>query len=284
MKAIYLVLAVGLALPVTAAEVPAVKPIEKPVVKPIVVPFELLRSGHMAVMIKVNGKGPYRVIFDTGAPVNLLNNKLAKEADLLKDAPQSSLPFGLGKMAQVMVKEMEVGTEKTADQPALVMDHPLVELMAKKLGPLYGIVGFPFFARYKMTIDYQAQTLTLAPNGYKPADVMKSLEAMMFQLLAGGGSQAEKVLSPAAQWGLTARKTEDDEAGVLVKQVLPGSAAAEAGLKVGDRLLTIDGRWTDTLADLYEVVGHIKPGVAVSVSIKRDSKEMELKVKPRAGL
>jgi hypothetical protein len=283
MRAIYLVLALGLALPVTAAEAPAVKPIEKPAVKPIVVPFELLKSGHMAVMIKVNGKGPYRVIFDTGAPVNLLNNKLAKEAELLKDAPQSSLPF-LGTIAQVTVKELEVGTEKTADQPALVMDHPLVELMAKKLGPLYGIVGFPFFGRYKMTIDYQAQTLTLAPNGYKPANVMKSLEAMMFQLMAGGGSQTEKVLSPAAQWGLTARKTEDGEAGVLVKQVLPGSAAAEAGLKVGDRLLTIDGRWTDTLADLYEVASHVKPGVAVSVSIKRDGKEMELKVKPRAGL
>ncbi|HEY7428918.1 MAG TPA: PDZ domain-containing protein [Gemmataceae bacterium] len=284
MRAICLILTAGLVLPVTAAEVPAVKPIEKPAVKLIAVPFELLKSGHMAVMIKVNGKGPYRVIFDTGAPVNLLNNKLAKEAGLLKDVPQSSLPFGLGKIAQVKVKELEVGTEKAADQPALVLDHPLVELMSKKLGPLYGIVGFPFFARYKMTIDYQAQTLTLVPNGYKPADVMKSLEAMMFQLITGGGSQAEKVLSPAAQWGLAARKAGDDEAGVVVKQVLPGSAAAEAGLKVGDRLLTIDGRWTDTLADLYEVVGHIKPGATTPVSIKRDGNEMELKIKPRAGL
>src|SRR5215469_4135059 len=169
-----------LALPALIAEPPAVKPIEKPAVKPVVVPFELLKSGHMAVMIKVNGKGPYRVIFDTGAPVNLLNNKLAKEAGLLEDAPQSSLPF-LGTIAEVKVKELQVGDEKTANQPAIVMDHPLIELMAKKLGPLYGIVGFPFFARYKTTIDYQARTLMLIPNGYKPANVMKSLEATMFQ-------------------------------------------------------------------------------------------------------
>jgi hypothetical protein len=283
MKLAYLVLAVGLALPVVAAEQPAVKPIEKPFVKPIVVPFELLKSGHMAVSIKVNGKGPYRVIFDTGAPVNLLNNKLAKEAGLLEDVPHDTLPF-LGTIAKVKVKEMEVGSEKAANQPALVLDHPLVELMSKKLGPLYGIVGFPFFARYKTTIDYQTQTLTLVPNGYKPADVMESLESMMVQLMLRGGSQAEKVLEPAGQWGLSARKAEDDEAGVVVKQVLPGSAAAEAGLKVGDRLLTIDGRWTDTLADLYEIAGHIKPGVTVPLSIKRDGKEMVLKIKPRVGL
>ena len=88
MKSRYLIsLMCGLCLTLPLlAEPPAVKPIEKPAAKPVVVPFELLKSGHMAVMIKVNGKGPYRVIFDTGAPINLLNNKLAKETGLLKDA------------------------------------------------------------------------------------------------------------------------------------------------------------------------------------------------------
>ena len=37
--------------------------------KASVVKFELLKSGHMAVDVKVNGKGPYKLIFDTGAPV-----------------------------------------------------------------------------------------------------------------------------------------------------------------------------------------------------------------------
>ncbi len=48
--------------------------------KPVTVPFEMLKTKHMAIMIKVNGKGPYRVIFDTGSPVVLLNNKTAKNA------------------------------------------------------------------------------------------------------------------------------------------------------------------------------------------------------------
>src|SRR5690348_15641478 len=158
-------------LPCGLADQPSVKPIEKPVVQPIVVPFETLKSGHMAVKIKVNGKGPYRVIFDTGAPINLLNNKLAKEAELLKGTLTSTLPF-MGTIAEVKVKELQVGSAKAADQFAIVMDHPLVELMSKKLGPLYGIVGFPFFARYRMTIDYQAETLTLVENHYKPENVL----------------------------------------------------------------------------------------------------------------
>jgi hypothetical protein len=287
MKLRYLVLALfglSLALPLSAAEQPAVKPIDKPLAKPVTVPFELLKSGHMAVMVKVNGKGPYRVIFDTGAPINLFNNKLAKETGLLKDVPHSALPF-LGTIAEVKVKNLEVGTVKAeGSQPAIVMDHPLVELMSKKLGPLYGIVGYPFFARYKTTIDYQAETLTLVPSGFKPRNAMQSIESMMTQLLLGGPPQP-KVLSPAGQWGLVAHKPSGDEdPGVIVKEVLPGGAAAAAGLKPGDRLLTIDSRWTDTLADLFEAAGSVKPGTTVPVKIQRGGKEMEVKVKPLAGL
>lgn len=265
------------------ADQPSVKPIEKPTVKPIVVPFETLKSGHMAVNIKVNGKGPYRVIFDTGAPINLLNNKLAKEADLLKNTPKSVLPF-VGTIAEVKVKALEVGGANAVDQHAIVMDHPLVELMSKKLGPLYGIVGFPFFARYRMTIDYQAETLTLVPNDYKPANVLRSMESTLMQLMTAA-DQPAKVLAPAAQWGLMARKkTDDDAAGVDIQTVLDGSAADEAGLKAGDRLLTIDGRWTDSLVDLYEIASHLKPGAAVPLRIQREGKEIDLKIKLRAGM
>lgn len=261
----------------------AEQPSDKPADKPIVIPFETLKTGHMAVMVKVNGKGPYRVIFDTGAPINLFNNKLAKEAGLLKDAPKSLLPF-VGTVAEVTVKELQVGVEKATNQHAIVMDHPLVELMSKRLGPLYGIVGFPFFARYKMVLDYQKETLTLTPNGYKPANVLRALETTMLSL-AAGSSQAPRVLSPAAQWGFTPRKqADDDEAGVTIHEVLAGSAAAAAGLQKGDRLLTIDSRWTDSLKDVYEIAGHLKPGVVVPLRVKRGEKEVALKITPRTGM
>jgi S1-C subfamily serine protease len=93
------------------------------------------------------------------------------------------------------------------------------------------------------------------------------------------------VLAPAAQWGFSATKEEKDEdAGVVVKDVFADSAAAKAGLKAGDRLLTLDGRWTDSVRDLYEAAGYVKAGTAAKVTFLRDGKEKELTIKPGAGL
>src|SRR4051812_23417812 len=164
------------------------------------------------------------------------------------------------------------------------MDHPTVEAISRAFGPIDGIVGFPFFARFKLTLDYQAKTMTLAPNGFKPPDVM---QAMVTAIMAGGmgGSDEPTVLSPAAQWGMLVKKGDgDDEDGVTVTDVLPGGAAAAAGLKAGDRLLTLGGRWTDSLADLYAAAGYVKPGTAAPVVVKRGGKDVTLKVTPRPGL
>jgi len=251
--------------------------------KPVTVPFETLPSGHMTVMVKVNGKGPYKLIFDTGAPLTLINGKLAKESGVLKEAPRGGLLPGLA-AEQVKIKELDVGGLKAEGMQAVVMDHPTVKAISdafeKEAGPIYGIVGFPFFARYKMTLDYQAKTLTFTPNGYKPPDVM---QALMFELMKS--DKGPLMLAPAALWGMVATKADDDEKdGVVLKTVLPGSAAAAGGLKSGDRLLTLDGRWTDTLTDLYTAAGSAKPGKEVVVKVRRDGKELTLKVKPAAGL
>jgi hypothetical protein len=252
-----------------------------PAARPVTVPFELLKTKHMVVHIKVNGKGPYRVIFDTGAPVVLLNNKIAKESGVL---PKNFKPTALqlfGTAGQFPIKTLELGALKADDVPAVVMDHPALEEAAKVLGPLDGIVGFPFFARYSMTLDYQAKQLTFVPNGFKPPDTVQSLLALML----GGDQPAKTILAPAAQWGFVVDKdAADEQAGVPVKKVLPGSAAAAAGLHDGDRLLTLDDRWTDSVADCYAAVGHVKPGTAAKVLIRRSGKEIELTITPRPGL
>jgi len=149
------------------------------------------------------------------------------------------------------------------------------------LGPVEGLVGFPFFARYKMTIDYQAKTITFVPNGFKPPDVMQKMMASLMDR----DRPPPQVLAPAAQWGFKVHKGRgDQEAGVTIQEVLPGSAAAAGGLQAGDRLLSLDGRWTDSVAECYGAAGHVKPGTAAKVVVKRKDKEVELTVKPVAGL
>ena len=258
---------------------PAAEPLSE---KAIVVPFELLKSGHMAVQVKVNGKGPYRLIFDTGAPMNLVTNKLAKDAGVIdpKAKKPGFAPFGT--MGQQEVKTIEVGDARADKMQVVVMDHPTVALLAEAVGPLEGIIGFPFFARHKVTVDYQKKELTLVPNGFVPSDIMETLQK---KLMDASRSKDPPVIASAAVWGLEVDKDKaDEEAGVVVTKVLEGGPAAAAGLKAGDRILTIDGRWTDTLADTFTAASLVKPGREVAVVVKRGDKEVKLTAKPAKGV
>lgn len=262
---------------------PAAKePAPKEAAKPITAPFELLKSRHMAVMVKINGKGPYRLIFDTGAPTNLITNKLAKETGVLgKSDKGSGGLFGMP-MAKSM-DTLELGDVKLEKVQVMVMDHPTVAAISEALGPIDGLIGFPFFARFKTTIDYQKKTLTFEPNGYEPGDALKPL---MDKLMAGSRGKPEPaIVAPAALWGFTVEKSKDDEEpGVTIKEVLAESPAAAGGLKAADRLLTVDGRWTDSVADALTAASLIRPGGAVKLKVKRDGKEMMLSVTPAKGL
>jgi hypothetical protein len=250
--------------------------------RPTTVPFELLRSGHVAVQVKVNGKGPYRVLFDTGAPINLFNNKVARQAGLLDKVELPALPL-FGAAGEVKIKRLEVGGQVAGGVPAMVMDHPTIEAISRVLGPVDGLVGFPFFARFKTTIDYKARTLTFEPNGFQPPDVLR---ALVTAVMSGvGDADQARVLTPAAQWGLeAARDSSDESAGIVVKQVMAGGPAARAGLRAGNHLLTVDGRWTDTVADLFAAAEKIKPGTEIKVRYRRDGRERESRIKPVPGL
>jgi len=252
--------------------------------QPVSVPFELLTTKHIAVKVMINGKGPYRVIFDTGAPVLLLNNKVAKASGVLDKNARPPLFSLFGATGEAKIKTLEIGGLKATDVPTVVMDHPTLELVSKFLGPIEGIVGFPFFARYKMTIDYQAQRLTFVPNGYEPPDVMRAIMDTVMAM-AGDKPRPPKVLTSAAQWGMLLHKDDNDtEEGITIQAVLPQSAAIQAGLQAGDRLLTLDSRWTDSLADAYQAAGQVKPGTSAKVTVRRAGRELDLTVRPRPGL
>src|SRR5215208_5143131 len=154
---------------------PAKKEPAKKDEKPIVVPFELLKSRHMAIQVKINDKGPYRVIFDTGAPTNLINNKVAKESGVLdKNKKEPGGLFGAS-MGAKTIKKFEVGGVVLEGMPTMVMDHPTVAAIAEAIGPVEGLIGYPFFGRYKMTIDYEKKELTLIPSGHVPGDTMQAM-------------------------------------------------------------------------------------------------------------
>ncbi len=268
------------------APCPAQEP-AKPDAKPVTVPFKLLPSRHMLLDVKVNGKGPYKLIFDTGAPLNLLSSRVGKESGATKRKKAGGgFGFGLfGGVSQVEVDRLEVGGLTAEDLPAVVMDHPTVRAISDafedEYGKIEGIVGFPFFGRFATTIDYQRKQLTFKPTDYKPGDFLND---MTRSILAAGDKQGQpRVVGAAGLWGFSVRPADDDGPGVVVKEVYRDGPVAAAGLKAGDRMLTLDGRWTDSVADAYLAASLVKPGRSAAVVVKRDGKEVKLTVTPTKG-
>ena len=263
----------GLVPALIAQDVPPAKSLK------VTLPFELVASNHMVVEAKINDKGPFRLIFDSGAPVSLLGNKAAEESGTIaKGAPRS---FLMAMRGEGTIKELEVGDLKAKDIPVIILDHPTLKALGGFLGrPLDGIIGFTFFARYRTTIDYQAKLMTLEPVDFEVRDILKELP----ERLAGPKVAKRRVLAPSGLWGLTLGDPLDSGAGVAIKTVRPGSPAEAAGLKVGDVLTTLDGRWTSSTADAYAAANGATPGQAVEVVVLRDGQELKLQVKPVGGI
>lgn len=248
---------------------------------PIVVPFQMLPSNHMVVEAKFNGKGPYRMIFDLGAPVTLLSNKAATAVKAIgKNAPRSIFMSTRG---EGHVDTVELGALKAKDLPVIVMDHPaLTALSGFFEKPIEGIIGYTFWARYKMSIDYKAKELTFTPVKFQVRNLMKDLPTQ----LAGPKVAKKIVLEPHALWGLVLgdASSSGSEMGLPIKTVYAESPASIAGLKPGDRLTTLDGRWTTTIADAFHAAARATPNQAVEVVVLRDGKEVAVKVTPRDGI
>lgn len=74
----------------------------------------------------------------------------------------------------------------------------------------------------------------------------------------------------------------DKAQGVLVQDVLKGGAGEDAGLKVGDVILTVDGKNVNAANELQTIIGQKRPGETASLKVFRDGKSMEMSVTLKA--
>ncbi len=82
-------------------------------------------------------------------------------------------------------------------------------------------------------------------------------------------------VSPELQEALDLNLSVDQ--GVYVAGVNEGSGGAEAGLKEGDVIVGVDGRETNNVATLQEMVARKRPGDQVEVDFIRDGEKMSAK-------
>lgn len=80
--------------------------------------------------------------------------------------------------------------------------------------------------------------------------------------------------------GAVVRAAESTDAarGVIIDRVEAGGPAAAAGLRVGDHLLSLDGRPVTGVGKFCELVSGVTPGSRVSVEIKRGGQPIRLEI------
>src|SRR5262245_13124088 len=112
-------------IPVSAqekAQAPAAPEIGKTRAK-ATVPFEMLTTNHMMVEARINGKGPYRLIFDLGAPITLLDNRVSEASGVVK--PNTPRSFLFGMRGEAEVDKLQVGDLIATKLPVIILDHPV---------------------------------------------------------------------------------------------------------------------------------------------------------------
>lgn len=252
---------------------------KKPATPTYQIPYRLTDTKHVLVRAKLNGKGPFNFILDTGAPAVFIPNKVAKEIGLKTDAK------GWGEFSTFQI-EGGLTVEKARGRVEDLFQLEGMNGMGLAGVELHGVIGYNILAKYRITYDFTQEKLAFTPLNYSPPDPkgiggggQGGLEMMgtMMKVLAGlMGSKPNFDVESTGMLGVEFAPTEKDAEGVVVKSVLGKSPADQAGLKPGDIIKEIRGSTIEDLADLNRALEKKPAGTKLTITVLRDKKEKEL--------
>ncbi len=123
------------------------------------VPFELLNN-HIYVDVKLDGKGPFRMLCDTGG-ANIITPELSRELGLKSEGALQGR--GVGEKSEdvglVKMKSLGVGDATLANQVFAVF--PMGSFSAVEGIKVNGLIGYEVFKRFVAKVDYEHHLLTL---------------------------------------------------------------------------------------------------------------------------
>jgi hypothetical protein len=122
------------------------------------VPFRLLNN-HVIVDARVNGRGPFPFLVDTGGH-DIITSSTAASLDLQPEGKSQSTGAGdkTATSGYIAIQKLEVGDAALTHQIVLDLDFSPPDVEGIQLG---GMIGVEFFERFVVQIDYGARTLTL---------------------------------------------------------------------------------------------------------------------------
>lgn len=250
---------------------------EKP--KSYQIPYKLTIPKHIVVRAKINGKGPFNLILDTGAPALIVATKAAKKAGVTVDE-NGWATFDRFELEGGLVMPRTVARIETPFQLEGMNGMGLAGL------EIHGLMGYQALAKYRMEIDFTRDKMTWTELDYKPAkplgmgmkggggqgglevfgSVMKTLGSFL-------GRQATPEITLRGFMGMTL--TDGDEH-PKIEDVLEKGPAGAAGLRAGDRLTKVQGRTVTNVADVLRLARRLEPGTKIKLTVVREQETKEI--------
>ena len=260
------------------------------------VPFRLSETKHLLVRAKINGKGPFLFLVDTGAPAVYVAGDTAKQIGLTA-----------GKNGWANVARLEVEGGASVENLPVRMDDPTQLKGMNALGlegaHLDGILGYNLLARFAMDIDVsrlrmiwtrQAILPDDAPDlqaitGGKPVTLPKSM-AQMDNMAGMMPKLMAKLKSETVARGFVGMELLPDKPGgrVQVARALADSPASRAGLQAGD-VIEMAAMGTNPLqtvprnADLLRLARELVAATPLRLQIRRNGATRTLTVRAGTG-
>jgi hypothetical protein len=137
--------------------------------KQVTFPFQLINN-HIYADVKVNGKGPYTFIFDTGG-VNVVTPPIVKELGLKTEGQTAARGGGEGTMQTSFTKVDTLDLSGAQVKNQVFASIPLDGFAHIEGTAMPGMVGFETFRRFVTRIDYGNHTITLIdPKSFDAKD------------------------------------------------------------------------------------------------------------------
>jgi membrane-associated protease RseP (regulator of RpoE activity) len=273
-------LVVHLVIVASAARADEVKPPD-----PIAVPYRLTPTQHVLIRIKLNGKGPFNFILDTGAPALFVVKKVAEKAGVTPDAR------GWARFDKLEVE----GGVVFAPAQGRVEDLFQIEGM-NGMGlagvELHGVIGYNLLARYRIEFDFTRDKLAWTKLDFEPQTLTRmggkggsagldALGTMMKFLGALMGLKPNFTVEPR---GFLGAELVEIDSRLAVKKVLPNGPAANAGLRVGDWIKKVDDDSADSLESFAKRLGKLSGSAKLALTVTREGKDIPITVELGKGL
>ncbi len=145
-------------------------------------------------------------------------------------------------------------------------------------GPLFDLDG-------KLIGIHSSIGGSLEENRHVPVEVFREdWDRMLAGEVVGSiGFLSSRLQPDQPMLGVQLEEATDEKGGALIAGIMGNSPAAKSGLKIGDRVLAIDGKEIATRDELMEIVKGRKAGDELTMTIEREGKPEEIAVELAAA-